>query len=70
MDPDCDCYACKNFSSAYIRHLLKAKEMFGQRLCTWHNIDFLLTLMKKVREAIAEDCLGDFRDSFFKSYYG
>ncbi|MBR2294484.1 MAG: tRNA guanosine(34) transglycosylase Tgt [Clostridiales bacterium] len=70
MDPDCDCYACKNFSSAYIRHLLKAKEMFGQRLCTWHNIDFLLTLMEKVREAIAEDCLGDFRDSFFKSYYG
>lgn len=70
MDPNCDCYACKNFSSAYIRHLLKAKEMFGQRLCTWHNIDFLLSLMEKVREAIAEDCLGDFRDSFFKSYYG
>lgn len=70
MDPNCDCYACRNFTSAYIRHLLKAKEMFGQRLCTWHNIDFLLSLMEKVREAIAEDCLGDFRDSFFKSYYG
>lgn len=70
MDPECDCYACKNFSSAYIRHLLKAKEMFGQRLCTWHNIHFLLKLMEKVREAIAEDCLGDFRDSFFEEYYG
>ena len=69
MDDRCDCYACQNFSSAYIRHLLKAKEMFGQRLCTWHNIHFLLKLMEKVREAIAEDCLGDFRDSFYKEYY-
>lgn len=70
MDDRCDCYACQNFSSAYIRHLLKAKEIFGQRLCTWHNIHFLLKLMEKVREAIAEDCLGDFRDSFYKEYYG
>ena len=70
MDDNCDCYACKNFTSAYIRHLLKAREMFGQRLCTWHNIHFLLNLMEKVREAIAEDCLGDFRDSFYKEYYG
>ena len=70
MDDNCDCYACKNFTSAYIRHLLKAREMFGQRLCTWHNIHFLLSLMEKVREAIAEDCLGDFRDSFYKEYYG
>ena len=70
MDDNCDCYACKNFTSAYIRHLLKAREMFGQRLCTWHNIHFLLNLMEKVREAIAEDCLGDFRDSFYKDYYG
>lgn len=70
MDDRCDCYACQNFSSAYIRHLLKAKEIFGQRLCTWHNIHFLLKLMEKVREAIAEDCLGDFRDAFYKEYYG
>ena len=70
MDDNCDCYACKNFTSAYIRHLLKAREMFGQRLCTWHNIHFLLNLMEKVREAIAEDCLEDFRDSFYKEYYG
>ncbi len=70
MDPDCDCYACKNFSSSYVRHLLKAKEMFGQRLCTYHNIYFLVKLMEKVREAIAEDCLGDFRNSFYKDYYG
>ena len=70
LDDQCECYACKNYTAAYIRHLLKAKEMFGQRLCTWHNIHFLLNLMEKVREAIAEDCLGDFRDSFFKDFYG
>ena len=70
LDPECDCYACKNFSAAYIRHLLKAKEMFGQRLCTWHNLAFLLNLMEQVREAIANDCLLDFRDEFFAKYYG
>ncbi|MBP5180682.1 MAG: tRNA guanosine(34) transglycosylase Tgt [Clostridiales bacterium] len=70
MDPECDCYACRNYQAAYVRHLLKAKEMFGQRLCTYHNIWFLVKLMEKVREAIAEDCLGDFKESFYKDYYG
>ncbi|MBO4408330.1 MAG: tRNA guanosine(34) transglycosylase Tgt [Clostridiales bacterium] len=70
IDPECDCYACKNFTRAYVRHLLKAKEMFGLRLCTWHNIHFLLKLMEKVREAIADDRLGDFRDSFMNDFYG
>ncbi len=70
MDSNCDCYACQNYQAAYVRHLLKAREMFGQRLCTYHNIHFLVKLMEKVREAIAEDCLGDFKDSFYKEYYG
>ncbi len=70
LDPECDCYACKNFTAAYIRHLLKAKEMFGQRLCAWHNIAFLLNLMEDVREAIRQDSLLDFRDEFFARYYG
>ena len=70
LDPECDCYACKNFTKAYVRHLLKAKEMFGQRLCTWHNIAFLLDLMEDIREAIANDALLDFRDEFFARYYG
>lgn len=69
MDPNCDCYACRNFSASYIRHLLKAKEMFGQRLCTYHNIYFLLNLMTKIREAIATDSLMDFRNSFFNDFY-
>ena len=66
MDPDCDCYACKNFSAAYVRHLIKANEMFGLRLCTYHNIYFLLVLMERIRQAIAEDRLGDFRKEFYE----
>ncbi|MBR5974666.1 MAG: tRNA guanosine(34) transglycosylase Tgt [Clostridiales bacterium] len=69
IEEDCDCYACKNYSRAYIRHLLKAGEMFGLRLCSWHNIHFLLHVMEDVRTAIAEDRLLDFRDEFFARYY-
>jgi queuine tRNA-ribosyltransferase len=68
IEEDCDCYVCKNYTRAYIRHLLKAKEMFGLRLCSWHNIHFLLNLMKDVRLAISEDRLLDFRNEFFEQY--
>lgn len=68
MDPKCGCYACKNFTRAYIRHLFKAQEVLGLRLATWHNLKFLLDLMQNVRQAIMEDRLGDFRDGFFSSY--
>ena len=70
MDPECDCYACKNYSAAYVRHLIKANEMFGLKLCTYHNIHYLLKLMERVRQAIAEDRLGDFRDEYYRKYYG
>ena len=68
LDPKCDCYACKNFSRAYIRHLLKCNEILGLRLTTLHNIKFLLDLMKKIRQAIIEDNLDDFRKNFFNSF--
>ena len=68
LDLECDCYVCKNFTKAYIRHLIKAKELLGLRLVTWHNLYFLLGLMKKIREAIIDDRLGDFRNEFFKKY--
>jgi queuine tRNA-ribosyltransferase len=68
LDPECSCYTCKNFSRAYIRHLLKADEVLGIRLTTWHNLSFLLDLMKKIRQAIIEDRLGDFRKQFFRSF--
>lgn len=68
LDPECDCYVCRNFTRAYIRHLLKAQEVLGIRLTTWHNLKFLLDLMKKVRQAIIEDRLGDFRNEFFRNF--
>jgi len=68
LDPKCDCYACRNFTRAYIRHLLKAQEILGLRLTTLHNLKFLLDLMTRVRQAIMEDRLGDFREEFFSSY--
>jgi len=68
IDSECDCYACKNFTRAYIRHLIKAGELLGIRLTTWHNLRFLLNLMKRVRQAIMEDRLGDFRNEFFETF--
>lgn len=68
LDPDCDCYACKNFNRAYIRHLIKAGEVLGIRLTTWHNLRFLLKLMEDVRQAIIEDRLLDFRNDFFAKF--
>lgn len=68
LDPNCDCYACKNFTRAYIRHLFKANEMLGLRLTTWHNLRFLIKLMEDVREAIRNDRLVDFRNEFYNQY--
>jgi queuine tRNA-ribosyltransferase len=68
LDHQCDCYTCRNYTRAYIRHLLKCDEIFGIRLTTYHNLYFLLNLMKQVRQAIMEDRLRDFRDEFFAQY--
>jgi queuine tRNA-ribosyltransferase len=68
MDEECDCYACKNFSRAYIRHLIKAGEILGGRLTSIHNLRFLQNLMADIRKAISEDRLGDFRNEFFIKY--
>jgi queuine tRNA-ribosyltransferase len=68
LDENCGCYTCRNYTRAYIRHLIKCDETFGIRLTTYHNLYFLLELMKKVRQAIREDRLGDFREEFFEQY--
>ena len=68
LDSECDCYTCRNFSRAYLRHLLKVGEVLGIRLTTWHNLRFLINLMKNVRQAIMEDRLGDFRNEFLRGY--
>ena len=68
LDPECDCYTCKNYTKAYIRHLIKADETFGIRLTSTHNLHFLQNLMRQVRQAIREDRLGDFKEEFFEKY--
>ena len=68
IDPDCGCYTCRNFSRAYVRHLLKTEEILGLRLTTTHNLYYLIHFMKKMRQAILEDRFPAFRQEFW-SYY-
>jgi len=65
IDENCDCYACRNFSRAYIRHLIKAGEILGARLTTIHNLRFLQNLMKNIRKSIENDELLNFKSDFF-----
>lgn len=68
LDEKCGCYTCRNYTRAYLRHLLKSDETFGLRLTSYHNLYFLLDLMKKVRQAIREDNLLEFKEQFFEEY--
>ena len=68
LDTECDCYTCKNYTRAYIRHLVKANEILGIRLLSIHNLRFLTKLMERVREEIENDNLGNFKDEFYKKY--
>lgn len=67
---ECDCYACKHYTKAYIRHLIVCNETFGARLLSIHNIRFLTHLMEEIREAIKNDSILELRDEFIKNYYG
>ena len=60
LDENCDCYCCKNYTKAYLRHLYVCDETFGKRLMSIHNIRFLIKLMEGARKAIQEDRFGDF----------
>lgn len=68
VEEGCDCYCCKNFSKAYIRHLINTDEIFGGRLLTIHNITFLHKLVQDIKNAIWNDSLMDFRNKFFDEY--
>ena len=65
LDPKCDCYTCRNYSRAYLRHLFKAGEILSSILLTHHNIYYLLNLMKEVRQAIEEDRFEEYRLDFY-----
>ncbi|MBX6394122.1 MAG: tRNA guanosine(34) transglycosylase Tgt [Alicyclobacillaceae bacterium] len=68
LDPECSCYTCRHFTRAYIRHLLKAGEILGLRLTTYHNVYFLVRLMNEIRQAIEEDRFPEFRTSFYRMF--
>lgn len=63
LDPECDCYTCKNYTKAYLRHMFLSGEILGSRLNTIHNIHFYMKLMERAREAIAEGRWAEFRDN-------
>lgn len=70
IEEDCDCYACKNFTKAYIRHLITSDELLGGRLLSIHNTRFLIKLTEELREAIKENRLLEYKDEFISKYKG
>ena len=70
VEEGCDCYCCKNYTKAYIKHLLNAEETFGARLLSIHNIRYLIRLTEELREAIKKDSILEYREEFIKNYYG
>lgn len=69
IDPECDCYTCKHYSRAYLRHLQRCDEGLGQRLLSIHNLRFLIKLTEDVRKAIEEDRFLDFKEAYFKKHH-
>jgi queuine tRNA-ribosyltransferase len=70
IEETCDCYACKNYSRAYIRHLMMSGEMLGPMLLSIHNLRFLFRLTEGIRSAIAEGRFAGFKRDFLARYYG
>lgn len=70
IEESCDCYACKHYTKAYIRHLMVAEETFGARLLSIHNIRFLIQMMEEVREAIKKDDFLAYKEGFLEKYKG
>ena len=68
VEVGCDCYCCKNYSRAYVRHLITVGETFGGRLLSIHNIRFLIRLTEEIREAIKEDRFLSYKKSFLDRY--
>ena len=68
IDEECDCYSCKHYSKAYIRHLISVDEMLGGTLLSIHNIRFLIKLTEEIREAIKEDRFLDYKKDFLAKY--
>lgn len=68
LDEHCDCYTCRNYSKAYLRHLFKADEMLSAMLLSNHNLHFLVNMMKGIRKSIEEDRFSEFKADFYEKY--
>jgi queuine tRNA-ribosyltransferase len=68
LDPDCGCYTCRNYTRAYIRHLIKSNEILGIRLTTIHNLYFILNLMHNIRVAIDQGRFSDYKKEFLSRF--
>ena len=68
IEDNCDCYTCKNYTKAYIRHLITCNEMLGGRLLSIHNIRFLIKEMEEIREAIKNDNFKNYKEKFISDY--
>ena len=68
LDETCDCYTCRDYSAAYLRHLFRAKELLGLRLASIHNLRFVLALMERIRASILEKRFDAFRRDFLDRY--
>ena len=70
IEDTCDCYTCKNFTKAYLRHLITSDEGLGPRLLSIHNSRFLIKMMEEIREAIKNDNLLEYKEDFLSKYLG
>ncbi len=68
LDDECDCYCCKHYTKAYLRHLMNTNEILGARMLSLHNLRFLIKLMEDIRQAINNDKFLDFRKEFYEKY--
>lgn len=70
LDPECDCYCCRHYTKAYLRHMVNVNEMMGGMLLSLHNISFLTKLMRDIRKSILGGYFLDFRKEFYRKYEG
>ncbi len=68
IDHDCDCYVCQNYTRAYLRHLIKAEEILAHRLLSFHNVYFLISLMKNIQASIGGQYFNAFCAAFYQDY--
>lgn len=68
LDPECDCYTCRNYSRAYLRHLYTSNEIMSSMLLSHHNLHFLVNTAKKMQKAIEEERFSEYKEEFYRKY--